>query len=287
MGALSLLSPRAAIRDYADVSDRPAPVVRQRIRRHSSRRRRARRLARLRRVGLIALLAALVLGMEGAAVHWLLTSPRFAVREVEVRGAGRLPAERVREVAGLVPGTNVFRIDTAGATERLQRLPEIRHVEVTRGLPARIVISIQERRPFTLVHAGRLHWIDEDGVAFGAERRAVATDVPVITGLTPPELAAMRSAPSPKARVAIDLIRAIRGAHPALLGEISEIDVSSEDGPVLYTLDGVEVRLGADEWDGRLARLQGVLEQIATSGQVVSAIDLRFRDQVVLRGATR
>jgi len=97
----------------------------------------------------------------------------------------------------------------------------------------------------------------------------------------------MRSAPSAKARVAIGLIRAIRQAHPALLGEISEIDVSGGEGPVLYTLDGVEVRLGVDEWDGRLARLEGVLEQIAATGQAVNSIDLRFRDQVVLKGAPR
>ena len=287
MSPHGLLSPRALSRDYADVSDRPAPVVRQRVRRHSSRRRRAERLARWRRAGLVALVTGLVLGTEGAALHWLLTSPRFAVHEVEVRGAGRLAQERVREVAGVVSGTNLFRVDTAAAAERLQRLPEVRHADVTRALPARVVISIEERRPFTLVHAGRLHWIDEDGVAFGSERRAVATDVPVITGLTPEEVAAMRSAPSPKARAAIGLIRTIRQAHPALLGEISEIDVGGGDGPVLYTLDGVEVRIGTDEWDGRLARLEGVLDQIAASGQAVNSIDLRFRDQVVLKSATR
>jgi len=285
--ATSLLSPRGSSRNYADVSDRPAPVVQQRVRRQTSRRLRARRLARWRRVALVALVAATVLGTEGAVLRWLLTSPRFAVTTVEVRGAGRLQEERVREVAGVAPGTNVFRVDTAAAAERLQQLPEVRHADVTRALPARVVISIEERRPFTLVHAGRLHWIDEDGVAFGAERRAVPTDAPIITGLTPEEVAAMRSAPSAKARVAIGLIRAIRHAHPSLLGEISEIDVGGGEGPVLYTLDGVEVRLGVDDWDGRLARLEGVLGQLAATGQAVNSIDLRFRDQVVLKGPPR
>ena len=48
---------------------------------------------------------------------------------------------------------------------------------------------------------------------------------------------------------------------------------------MLYTVDGVEVRLGADEWDARLGRLEGVLAQVAT--QDVHGVDLRFRDQVV------
>ena len=37
--------------------------------------------------------------------------------------------------------------------------------------------------------------------------------------------------------------------------QISEIDVSRPEGPVLYTLDGVEVRLGKEDWEARLGRL--------------------------------
>jgi cell division septal protein FtsQ len=58
--------------------------------------------------------------------------------------------------------------------------------------------------------------------------------------------------------------------------------MSRGDGPVLYTVDGVEVRLGPEEWEERLARLEGVLAQIARDSEAVRAIDLRFRDQVVL-----
>ena len=60
---------------------------------------------------------------------------------------------------------------------------------------------------------------------------------------------------------------------------------SRTDGPVLYTVDGVEVRLGTEEWDERLARLEGVLAQVAT--QDVNGVDLRFKDQVVLKRETR
>jgi len=96
----------------------------------------------------------------------------------------------------------------------------------------------------------------------------------------------MRTAPGPKARAAVALIRALLRSGGALAAEISEIDMSRPEGPVLYTVDGVEVRLGAEEWDERLARLEGVLAQVAT--QDVSGVDLRFKDQVVLRsGAPR
>ena len=67
----------------------------------------------------------------------------------------------------------------------------------------------------------------------------------------------------------------------ALAAEISEIDMSRREGPVLYTVDGVEVRLGVENWEERLARLEGVLAQVATHD--VRMVDLRFRDQVVFQ----
>ncbi len=279
MRATGILSPRVVGRAYEDIGDRPAPVARQRVRGGVPRR--LRRAARVMTVGLVAG-GALVGG--GIAVHFILTAPAFAIAAVEVQGASRLSPTEIIRVAGLGPGTNLFRVDTPDVVRRLESLAEIRRAEVIRALPNRVTILVEERRPFTLVHAGRLHWIDEDGTPIGVERRAVATHVPVISGLTPDELASMREQPSPRARMAIALIRALLRSGSPLASEISEIDVSRTDGPVLYTLDGVEVRLGAENWETRLPRLEGVLRQIAAASPPVTLVDLRFRDQVVLNG---
>jgi cell division protein FtsQ len=188
-------------------------------------------------------------------------------------------------VAAIPRGSNIFKLDTMGVIGRVESLPEVRRADVVRELPNRVVISVEERRPFTLVHGGRLHWMDEEGRLLGATSEAVAPPMPVISGLSADELASMRTAPGPKARAAIGVIRALMRSH-GLAAEISEIDMSRREGPVLYTVDGVEVRLGTEDWDERLARLEGVLSQIAT--QDVRTVDLRFRDQVVFqRGGAR
>jgi cell division septal protein FtsQ len=213
------------------------------------------------------------------------TSQRFAVTTIEVRGASRVPVARILAAAAIAPGANLWTIDSRTVVARIEGMPEIRRADLVRELPNRVTIVVEERRPFTLVHAGRLHWMDEDGRVLGEEARAVAPEVPVISGLSEDELATMRTAPGPKARAAIALIRALLRSGSALTAEISEIDMSRAEGPVLYTVDGVEVRLGAEEWDERLARLEGVLAQVAT--QDVNAVDLRFKDQVVLNRGTR
>jgi cell division protein FtsQ len=280
-----LISPRASHATLGDVGARGSLVRDQRVGRPRQRRPRLRRA--LRPLGVLVV-AGVVVGATALTWRWALTTPRFAVSHVEVRGASRLPAEQIVAVAGIRPGTNLLRLDVAGATARVEAMPEIRHAQIVRDLPGRVTIYVDERRPFTLVNAGRLHWVDEEGRALGVTSSPVALAVPAITGLSEDELQTMRTAPSKKAQLAIGLIRILLRSSSALAEEISEIDMSRKDGPVLYTVDGVEVRLGSEEWEDRLARLEGVLAQLARDGGGVSTVDLRFRDQVVLqRGGGR
>jgi cell division septal protein FtsQ len=178
-------------------------------------------------------------------------------------------------------------LDTAAAAARLESLPLIRRADVIRTFPNRVTVAVEERRPFTLVHAGKLHWIDEEGADLGRESRAVAPAAPVLSGLDPSELGTGREPPSERAALGIALLRLLVRSRSPLLEEISEIDLSRAEGPVLYTVDGVEVRLGKEDWQARLGRLRGVLAQLAASGQSVMFVDLRFRDQVVFKTAAR
>src|SRR5262245_754553 len=278
-----LVSPRNRASALADMGERSAFVAGQRI--GKARRPRPARRARLRRLVIGVLATAVITAGGGAGLRWLLTTPRFGVASVEVRGVSRVPPDQILAAAAIQRGTNIFKLDTIGVTGRVESLPEVRRADVVRELPNRVVISVEERRPFTLVHGGRLHWMDEEGRLLGASPEAVAPPMPVISGLSAEELASMRTAPGPKARAAIGVIRALLRSGNGLTAEISEIDMSRREGPVLYTVDGVEVRLGTEDWDERLIRLEGVLSQIAT--QDVRTVDLRFRDQVVFQRGAR
>jgi len=271
-------SPRSRAARVSDLGERSAFVASQRV---GKDRRRARRRARLRRLLPLLVLTAAAWFAVVVFSHWLLTTPRFSVATVDVRGASRVPPARILAAAAVEPGTSLFRLDPRAIAGRVAAIPEIRRADVVREFPDRVVISVEERRPFTLVHSGRLHWLDEEGRLLGASPEAVVPQVPVVSGLSDDEVASMRSAPSPKALAAIALIRVLLRTGSALAAEISEIDMSRKDGPVLYTVDGVEVRLGTEEWEEQLARLEGVLTQVAD--QDVRAVDLRFRDQIILQ----
>ena len=279
-----ILSPRSAPDALPDLAERTPFIAGQRVRRRL--RRRASRgfltLFRLAGVGLLlaALAAAVALGL-----HWLLPSPRFAVRTIEVQGVSRLHEAEVLAAAGITPGENFFGLDAQRVRARLNRLAPVKRAEMIRSFPNRITLVVEERVPFALAQAGRLYWLDEDGVSLGPEPRALTPRLPVVTGVSPAELAGAGSAAS--ARSAVSLIRSMLRTGSSLSREVSEIDMSGRDGPVLYTVEGTEIRLGNADWEDRLARLDGVLAQLRSQGETVEYVDLRFKGQVVFKPLTR
>lgn len=284
MRRTAVLSPRGAPVEMPDLASRDRLIAGQRVNSYRLRRKVARRARWI--AGRIVLLVSGVAVSAGIAfgTAWAIRSPRFTVTSVEVAGQHRMSREDVVAAAGIPPGVNLFAFDPRDVEARLEALPLIRRAEVIRSLPNRVSVTIEERRPFTMVNAGRLHWIDEEGVDLGFESRAVALGAPVLSGLGPDDLGGR---PSGRVAVGISLLRRLLRARSALLGQISEIDVSRAEGPVLYTVDGVEVRLGKEDWEARLGRLQGVLAQLSASGESVTSIDLRFRDQVVLKDSVK
>ena len=294
-GRTGVLSPRGAA--HGGLADLAEPTVAMADQRLDRRRRRRRALRLARRGGAWLCVGLLVVALGGALAsggRWLLTAPRFAVERVEVAGQSQLSVDQVVAASGLAPGQNLFRLDARRAVAGVEALPMVRRAELVRAFPNRVTLLVEERQPFVLVHAGTLHgtaggfyWVDEQGVPLGPETRAVALDAPLVSAAGADDVAAAGRTPSERVAAGVALVRTLMRAQSPLLREISEVDVSRPEGPVLYMLDGVEVRLGREDWDDRLGRLGGVLAQLRASGQRATSIDLRFRDQVVLRTAAR
>lgn len=295
-GRTGVLSPRGAARGgLADLAEPTVAMADQRLDRRRRRRRRMLRLAR--RAGAWLCVGLLVVALGGALAsggRWFLTAPRFAVERVEVAGQSHLSADEVVAASGLGPGQNLFRLDARRAVAGVEALPLVRRAELVRAFPNRVTLLVEERQPFVLVHAGGLHrpaevfyWVDEQGMPLGPETRAVALDAPLVSAVGAGDVAVAGRMPSRSVAAGVALIRTLMRAQSSLLREISEVDVSRPEGPVLYMLDGVEVRLGSEDWAERLGRLGGVLAQLRASSQRATSIDLRFRDQVVLRIAAK
>lgn len=282
-----LLVPRERPRRSLDLASRQAIIARQKspARRRRFARRSLRALARVLALGL-CLAALAVTGM--AVGHWLRTAPLFAVRTVEVQGARRLSRATVLAAAGIEPGANLLALDREAIEDRVEALPGVRLARVVRRLPNRVAVVLEEREPYTLVNVAggspesRLHWIDAVGHLVGPGGRPGVPPLPILSGVEPPAPEVDRPV-GDRLGAGLALLRAVQRAGSRVSARISEIDVSHPNDPVLFTVDGAEVWVGPDAWDERLARLDAVLGELDGRGEGVEGVDLRFRDQVVLR----
>lgn len=275
-------------RDRAVRSRRPHGAGRSIPDRHGDRRRRTARSpaaagapvvgrrgrTRVRRGRALQLAGALT---TVAVLAWLLfAGPVLAVRAVTVDGLVTLPAQRVREAAGIGSGTPLLRVDVGTAQARVARLPQVAKVEVTRDWPDSVVITVVERVPVAVVgEAGRRSLVDADGVLFDR----VPGGSPA--GVVPLDVAA----PGPEDPATRAGVTAIAALPAAVREQVAAAAAGGPDDITLTLADGTVVRWGdASESRAKSAALVGLLEQIR-SGALGPAgtIDVSTPDAVVLR----
>src|SRR5207253_7418346 len=129
-----LLSPRTPVQTLGDFGERSAFVAGQRVGR-TRRRWRPLAIGRFVRRVVIVLLLAVIPAAGGVAGWSFLTSPRFAVHSVDVRGARLASADRILEAAQIPSGRSVFLLDPRRIARQVEALPEVQRAEVIRELP--------------------------------------------------------------------------------------------------------------------------------------------------------
>lgn len=111
------------------------------------------RARRRRTAGRVALLVAVLAALVALAwVVWF--SPLLGVRDVRVIGARAVPPARVAALVQVPPGTPLARVDTGAVARRVQSLPLVASVSVSRRLPGTLVVRVEERLPVAVLRAG-------------------------------------------------------------------------------------------------------------------------------------
>jgi cell division protein FtsQ len=215
-------------------------------------------------------------------VRHVIASPRFAVQELRVAATTHLTADEIQELAGVEIGDRLLTVDPDRVAARLATHPWIASARVRRELPSVLSIEITERRAIASVLLGALYLIDEAGRPFKRATFEEADGLPVITGVTREEYAALRTASEAVFREALALLAAY-GDRPKL----SEIHVDPRAGFSLMLLDGAgEIRLGRGASEEKLARLDSILRALVPRGPSALAtvyLDGSQADRVTVR----
>ena len=209
-----------------------------------TRRRWRQRLRRLRPF----LYAGLVLAFVGTGLWLLLFSSVVTVRDVSVTGNSTVSSVRVRAVAKAPTGDQLARVDLGAIRARVETIPAVKSVSVSRSWPHTVVISITERTPVAVVDRGAgLQAVDDDGVLFGSYPRR------------PDDLPLLQTAPDVKSEALAEAARVVTSLRPDINALVERVDVETVDRIRLRLADGRTVMWGSAEDSGQNADVLAVL----------------------------
>jgi Cell division septal protein len=196
--------------------------------------------------------------------RWMGTSPVFTVRFIEVRGAQRITAQEIRRLSQLHEGMRIVDVKPVLAARAIMGNCWIRHAVISRRLPNKVVITVEERVPIALVSVGRVYYLDKEGVLLPLFP-ATYSDLPVLSGI---DLASTDSVgkmiPKESLKRVLDFFAQAGRADLSLVKHLSQIDFAGEstvrlkieNSPMLIEIDDRQENVHL----GRLKELMDILE---------------------------
>lgn len=214
-------------------------------------------------------------GFEGW--RWATTTPRFGLTEVRYYGTGQATDGELTRLGGLTPGVNLFALDRGAVERALATHPWVKSVRVSRRLPSRLEVVVEEHEPVALLALGDLYLVDADAVPFKRVAAGDALDLPLVTGIERERFVADRQAALEELGRAVDAA-VVYARSPVAKGyALSEVNVAGGEVTVV-TVDGEEIRFGDGALAEKLARLERV--RAALSDKRLSAAVIRLDDRV-------
>ena len=242
----------------------------------------------------LAVSALLVLGAftaAGLAVkHYLERDSRF-----RIAGAGNIQAAGLTEVtrAQMLPvfgediGRNVFFVPLNERRRQLEEIPWIEQATVMRLLPDQIRVAVVERKPVAFTrHGQQIGLVDANGVLLNMAPGTMTArhySFPVVTGIDPGDPADSRKT---SMAMYLRLMSELDADGKHNSEQISEIDLTDpEDARVLMPEQGTDIlaHFGEDHFFERYKRYQAHIAEWRQQYPHLSAVDLRYENQVVLQ----
>ena len=187
-----------------------------------------------------------------AGVVWLFGfSSALEVQQTRVEGLGEADTETVLAAAAVPTGLPLARIDTTAIGSRVEQVPFVRQVSVSRGWPHTVVVAVQPRIPVLVLksQAGTWHLVDDQGMNF-REVTETPSGLPVVdAGSGPPTAAGLRAV--------VEMLGAFSEGQRAQVGDIR---VAADD-QLTFTLGTVRVIWGlAGRADRKVAVINALLK---------------------------
>lgn len=237
--------------------------------------------------GAVVVLAASI-GVAWGARRYVTTSPRFAVRTIQIEGERRRSANAVADAAGISVGKNIFALDLNRAGQMLAQDPWIERATVTRKLPSTVSITVVEREAYAAaVIGGELYLATRDGDLFKKLGEEDPSDFPVVTGITAEQVARDRPGVVLAVKRVLDVVEDFERTGIAKRYPVEELHLE-KDGVLTVTIgkEAIALHLGMPPYRDKIEQASRVLNEVArrkANAQVIFLDNDAHPERVVVR----
>jgi len=213
------------------------------------------------------LAAALLLMFAGWVIYAIFNSSNFYVYGIEVRGTTTVTYEEVYSISGL-EGLSVFWVDPAAIARQVETLSNVKSAHVKVRLPARVIVTVEERTPVILWQTGDAQWwVDAEGIIL-PPRAHLSDALTIIDADAKPV--------SPGQALDLSVIQTAQSLRQ-LLPELPVMNYSRATGISFTTGEGWPVYLGdGQDMDAKLTILVNLRKDLMARGITPECIDVRF-----------
>jgi cell division protein FtsQ len=221
-------------------------------------------------------LALAVVGIPAAVAFWTLTSPRFALRDIEIASGERVAAEWVARNLAPLRGRHVLLVSLPEIERLLTSHRWVEGVEVRKRLPNALVVEVLEKTPVAVMRRqDGLHYVDRGGRLID---RLEGSEVPaallLIEGEGEPGVTAAAIAAVEELAAGDSLVFEAVDRVALLTGPDLELHAVRLPFAVLVRVDRLQPAV---------ATFEELLPKILGRYEGLLAVDLRFSNQIVMR----
>lgn len=217
--------------------------------------------------------------------NYLTTAESFAIHEVEFRGMSRADASEIEDMLADLIGQNILLVPLDTYVDRIKTHPRVEHVSMSRVLPDRVTCVVEERKPVALIFTDRFLEVDRHGMVMGDDEYSAILDLPIITGLSKGDVEIGKINSDPSLRNALYALGLCKRFGGEFAEDISELKLSPKGVSIRSLKKDCVLLLGNTDYENRLKKYFLLKDTLAEKEPAARLIDLRFDDQVVLRGS--
>jgi cell division septal protein FtsQ len=180
-------------------------------------------------------------------------------------------------------GKNIFKINLgAVAKYMLNNYRELHSIQLRRAFPDSIVVAAALRKPVAQLVQERYYPIDDECIVLSDVKDTPDKNLPVISGININIPKAVgKKIDSECLRQALILFEFIKKSGILNSHILCEINAGNMKGIYFVLDDGVEVRIGHEDYAARLNNLKEILSDPKIWPSDIGYIDLRFGEPVI------